>query len=390
MGHAGGWPSHWHEARCRAGGVLFLVAEGDFDGAGVFHQLAGGIDAAHFVDGIGDGDGAGGMVFVAHHEAEFSFFEELDGFDAEAGAEDAVEHGGGASALEVAKDAGADFLSGAVADFASNDFGNASEAVFAGGGLESADFAVPRFRSLGDDNHGALGAFLFAAQDFCCHFGKLKGNFRDENDVSTSCQTAVEGDPACVAAHDFDYHDALVTGGGGVQAVEGTGHAFDGGVEAECHVGGLKVVVDGLWNSDNRQARVVHLECGIQGSVAADDDEAVEIQRLECLPCFSEHLGRYEGALATIAARNELAFVDGAEEGASEVHDACGGTAVQHDMGCGLEETFKAILKSDQLPAEFFGGAAGGAEHGVEAGAVAAAGENSNAFALHVGTSEAC
>jgi hypothetical protein len=54
------------------------------------------------------------------------------------------------------------------------------------------------------------------------------------------------------------------------------------------------------------------------------------------------------------------------------------------------EETLKAILKSDQLPAEFFGGAAGCAEHGVKAGAVAAAGENSNAFALHVGASEAC
>ena len=41
------------------GRCVVLVAEGDFDGAGVFYQLAGGIDAAHFVDGIGDGDGAG-------------------------------------------------------------------------------------------------------------------------------------------------------------------------------------------------------------------------------------------------------------------------------------------------------------------------------------------
>ena len=239
------------------GGVLFLVAEGDFDGAGVFYQLVGGIDTAHFVDGIGDGDGAGGVVFVAHHGAEFSLFEELDGFDAEAGAEDAVEHGGGTSALEVAKDAGANLFSGAVADFASDDFGNATKAVFAVGGLESRDLAVFWFCSLGDDDHGAFGAFLFAAQDLCCHFGKLKGNFWDENNVSASCQTAVEGDPAGVAAHDFDHHHALVAGGRGVQAVEGAGNAFYSGVEAECHIGGLKVVIDGFWNSDDWQPCVV-------------------------------------------------------------------------------------------------------------------------------------
>jgi hypothetical protein len=39
--------------------VLGSVAERDFDGAGVFDQLAVRIDAAHFVNGFRDGDGAG-------------------------------------------------------------------------------------------------------------------------------------------------------------------------------------------------------------------------------------------------------------------------------------------------------------------------------------------
>jgi hypothetical protein len=53
MGHAGGWPSHGYEA-LPLGFLwrLVLVAEGDFDGAGVFNQLAVGVDAAHFVDGF--------------------------------------------------------------------------------------------------------------------------------------------------------------------------------------------------------------------------------------------------------------------------------------------------------------------------------------------------
>ena len=104
---------------------------------------------------------------------------------------------------------------------------------------------------------------------------------------------------------------------------------------------------------------------------------------MKCLARFAEDLCRDERALAAIAARDELAFVDGAEEGSPEVHDACGGAAIQDDMSRWREETLKAVLKANQLPAEFFGGAAGGAEHGVEAGAVATAGENSNAFALH-------
>ena len=73
-----GIPPH---GRCRV-----LVSEGNLNRAGVFHQLSVRVDAAHFVDGFGDWDGAGGVVFVAHHGSEFSFFEQLNGFDAEAGA----------------------------------------------------------------------------------------------------------------------------------------------------------------------------------------------------------------------------------------------------------------------------------------------------------------
>ncbi len=257
--------------------VSYLVAEGYFDGAGVFHQLALRVDAAHFVDGFGDWDGAGGVVFVADHEAEFSLFEELDGFDAEARAEDAVEHGWGASALQVAEHAGADLLACPRFDFASHDFGNASKAALAIDGLYSADSAITRFCSLGDDDHCAFGTLFFAAQDLGGHCGKIKRYFRNENDVRSSSQAAVKGDPACVAAHDLDHHYSFVARGRGVQAVEGTGDAFHGRVEAKCHVGGLKIVVDRFGNSDDRQSRVVHLECGVEGSIAADDDEAVEI-----------------------------------------------------------------------------------------------------------------
>jgi hypothetical protein len=239
------------------GRSVVLVAKRDFDGAGVFHQLAAGIDAAHFVDGIGDWDGAGGVIFVAYHRAEFSFFEELDGFDAEAGAQDTVEHGGSASALEMAEDAGANFLSCAIADFAPDDFRNAPEATFSNGRLETGNPSIPRFRSLGDDDHRAFGAFLFPAQDLGGHFGKFKGNLWNENDVCTTCESSVEGDPAGVAPHDFDHHDAFVARGGGVESVEGAGNAFDSGVEAECHIGGLEVVIDGFWNSDDWQPCVV-------------------------------------------------------------------------------------------------------------------------------------
>ena len=283
-------------------GFLWSVAERDFDGAGVLDQLAAWIDAAHFVDGFGDGNGAGGVVFVANHRAEFSFFEELDGFDAEARAEYAVEHRGCASALKMAEHASAHFLAGAITYFLPDELGDSSESVVARWGMESGNPAILRFCSFGDDDHRALGAFPLAAQNLFGDFGKFKGNLGNENNVRAARETAVEGDPAGMATHDFDHHHALVARCRRVKAVERTRHALHCGVEAECHVRGLQIVVDRFWNSCHWQPRIVQLQGCIQRTVAADNDEAMQVERLKGLPSFSKDFCWDERALAAVAA----------------------------------------------------------------------------------------
>ena len=43
----------------------------------------------------------------------------------------------------------------------------------------------------------------------------------------------MEGEPSCVSAHDFDDHDSVMGGCGGVDAVECFGCDCDCGLEAE-------------------------------------------------------------------------------------------------------------------------------------------------------------
>ncbi len=47
--------------------------------------------------------------------------------------------------------------------------------------------------------------------------------FRNEDDVGAAGDTGGIGDPARIAAHDFDDDDAVVGVGGGVNAVDGLG-----------------------------------------------------------------------------------------------------------------------------------------------------------------------
>ena len=101
--------------------------------------MAVGEDELDAVDGVGDGDAADFVILVADHLAEFACGNQLHGVDAETGAEDAVERGRGAAALEVAEDAGARLFFGPVRDFVGDDRADAAEFEFTlgGGGAEA-------------------------------------------------------------------------------------------------------------------------------------------------------------------------------------------------------------------------------------------------------------
>src|ERR1700687_2056935 len=90
-----------------------LVAEVGADGAGGVDELSVGIDGLHFADGFGDVDELDAAAAQGHHLEEAALGDEVDGCDAEAGAQDTVVRGGRASALGVAENGDTDFLLGA-------------------------------------------------------------------------------------------------------------------------------------------------------------------------------------------------------------------------------------------------------------------------------------
>ena len=84
-------------------------------------------------------------------------------------------------------------------------------------------------------------------------------------------------DPAGVAAHHLDDHDAVVRLGGRVQPVDRLGADRDRGVEAEGVVGAGEVVVDRLRDADDRRAEVrVQPRRDAERVLAADRDERVD------------------------------------------------------------------------------------------------------------------
>ena len=138
----------------------------------------------------------------------------------------------------------------------------------------------------------------------------------------------VHRDPARVAAHHLDDHDALVRFGRGVQPIDRLGGDGDGGVEAERRLRARQVVVDRLRHADDRHALLEEPARDAERAVAADRDQRVDADLAE--PAH-DLVGDVDGHLLAVALGDELervALVDGAEDRAAEVGDAAhlGGT----------------------------------------------------------------
>src|SRR5438552_54458 len=76
--------------------------------------------------------------------------------------------------------------------------------------------------------------------------------FRDENASRAAGHSRMDGDPARMASHDFDHHDAFMRFRCGAQPVNSLRHDLNGGVESERVIGSGEVVVDGFRHAHNR------------------------------------------------------------------------------------------------------------------------------------------
>ena len=181
----------------------------------------------------------------------------------------------------------------------------------------------------------------------------------------------MQGDPAHVPSHDLGDHAAVVGLAGGAQPVDCLGGDLHGGVEAEGVVRGVEVVVDGLGHAHDLEAGVGEPLCGGQGALAADGDDGVDPEPV--------HVGFDDLGTAAVLKR---VGAGRAQDGAALLGDAADHGAGNFD-DVALDNAAPAVLESYELLAvdrdAFEDGAT---DDGVQAGAVSAAGEDSNFHVL--------
>src|SRR5581483_1597695 len=195
----------------------------------------------------------------------------------------------------------------------------------------------------------------------------VKGALGNQDDVGAAGDPAVHRDPAGVAAHDLHHDDPVVSLGGGVHTVNGFGGNTDGGVEAEAEVGAAEIVVNGLGNADYLDSALVQAHGDRLRVVAADGDEGVNLVAAQVLHAALQAAF----ALGRVGAR-------GAQDGAAARQDAGHRLQVERH-GLVFHHPAPAFHEADELVAVVEDAFANdGSYDGVQPGAVAAAGENSD------------
>ena len=90
-------------------------------------------------------------------------------------------------------------------------------------------------------------------------------------------------------AHDFDDHHAVKSFGSSVQAVNGFCRDGDRRVEPESVIGSWHVIINRLWDADDRVAVIApHSHRGRERAVAADDDQAAQPEFAPVVPNLLE------------------------------------------------------------------------------------------------------
>ena len=108
------------------------------------------------------------------------------------------------------------------------------------------------------------------------HFFDGEGHLGDEDVVSPPGDAGDEGYPAGVTPHNFQYHDAVVGRGSGVQFVQGVAGHGHGGVEADGIFGARQIVVDGLGDAHAPYPVPGQAVGHGVGVIAADGDDGVD------------------------------------------------------------------------------------------------------------------
>jgi hypothetical protein len=233
-----------------------------------------------------------------------------------------------------------------------------------------------RSRAFGDDNDTEPGAVFLARFQATRDRLEIEGNLGDENRVGAARDTRVERDPAGITAHDLRDHDAVVSLGGRVQAIDGVGGEADGGIEAEAVGRADNVIVDRLRHADEGDPALRELVRDGERAVAADANERVEPQLVEhvdaALRVVARAVARFDGI------EERITPVHRAENRAADAKDARDVLGSEDPMPVGLDEAIEAVFEAQTSDAVIVSRLDDGANDGVQAGSISTAREDTD------------
>src|SRR5512133_1117886 len=109
----------------------------------------------------------------------------------------------------------AGFLAGYCVNISSHLFANATEAFGPSGFLFNDRYAAAHRGSAFRHHHdGEFTAQGFTFLDLLEDLGDVVWMFGDQDNISGTCHTRVQGDPACITSHHFHHHYTPMRSGG--------------------------------------------------------------------------------------------------------------------------------------------------------------------------------
>ena len=120
---------------------------------------------------------------------------------------------------------------------------------------------------------------------------QLIGNLRQQDNIRAACNAAVQRNPACIASHNLQHHNAVMRFRRRMQPVESLRRHRHRRVKAEGTLRAWQVVVDRLGHAHNLHAALTRqLRTDIQAAVAADDHQRLDIILLQILQHLLAHI----------------------------------------------------------------------------------------------------
>ncbi len=319
-----------------------------------------------------------------HHGAEGPVVDGRHGGHTEAGGQHPVEGRRRAAPLDVAQDGDPGFEAGAPLDLLGQPGPDAAQA----GVAERVDRrarrwpggpprrrALGRDGSLGHDHDGRELAAGVPARQPLAHGVESKGDLGHEDLGRAAGHTGVGGDPADVAAHHLAHDDPVVRLGRRPQAVDGVGGDLHGGVEPEGDLGARQVVVDGLGDPDAWTPMVA-------SRLATPRVSSPPMATRASTPCAARVADDLLGP-----PHGEGVGTRRAQDGPPEGQDVAAADRPRARRHSSSRTPFHPSRKpTTSSPWTVAAGQHDGPDDGVEAGAVAAAGEDPEAHPTILGT----